>query len=243
LFPEVAGETRFVEVQRLLAMPERMQRAGSSSVRSGVPGEAAGWTGVADFRRRITILRRQPLSWTEELKGGGLIERGLHRLLTRAGANQAQTTVFLNGTFYSEHSGYRAPRGGPPMPDAPRHTGDPTWCVDLLWGAARISESSRVDEGDYAIVDCDVVAANQRSPYGVQRPSGRDLDASLTVFRLEMWWDRRELPIRINTRFTSAVDGGWLWISTEFFDYGVGVDLPTGLGPHALGGDGRVSDA
>jgi hypothetical protein len=172
-----------------------------------------------------------------------LLDRGRHRLLTKAHADVPQTTVFLNGTFYSEHSGYRAPRGEPPVPNGPRHPDDPTWCVDLLWGAARISESAEVDQGGHAIVDCDVAAANQRSPYGAQRPSGRDLDAPHDAFRLEVWWDCRALPVRINTRFTSAVDRGWVWISTEFFEYGVGVDLPTGLGPDALGGTAAVSDA
>lgn len=94
-----------MEVQRLLAMPERMERGGSSRIRSGVDGEAAGWTGVADFGRRMTILLRQPFGWTEELRGGGLLARGLHRLLTKAHADAPQATVFLNSTFYSERSG------------------------------------------------------------------------------------------------------------------------------------------
>jgi hypothetical protein len=111
-----------------------------------------------------------------------------------------------------------------------------------MWGGARISEFAEVDEGGDAIIDCDVAAAKQRSPYGVQRPSRRDLDAPHDAFRLEVWWDHRELPMRINTRFTSPVNRGWFWISTEFFDYGVGVDLPTGLGPDALRGTAAVSD-
>jgi hypothetical protein len=48
--------------------------------------------------------------------------------------------------------------------------------------------------------------------------------------------------MRIKTLFTSAVDRGWFWASTEFFDYGVGVDLSTGVGPDALRGTAAVSD-
>jgi hypothetical protein len=73
-------------------------------------------------------------------------------------------------------------------------------------------------------------------------PGEGDLDAPHDAFRLEVWRDRRELPMRIKTLFTSAVDRGWFWASTEFFDYGVGVDLSTGVGPDALRGTAAVSD-
>jgi hypothetical protein len=220
-------------LELLKDVPQRLEAMGSSRLRAGLADKPARIEGVADYRRRLTVASSIFLApWAgEKLAAGGWIERKLLAGATHAGLDKPRTEVFAGGVVFLEGREHNLVSLESPDPMAPRHPNDPAWILDLLYGAVapvRVVDDDSV-VGLHLAARCDFDLADTRCPYGVRRPLGRGADTKWSGYEIEIWCDLEQRPTRINHRLSEPLGRGTFWVSTELWDFGADVQVPSDI--------------